>query len=189
MKDDVLNLAPETGARFEQDTEVERLVETLAQVYYRLDADINKVRNSRTINTAKGNELDLKAREFGINRPEDEGDDIFRKRALAGRKRARSESTWEDFAEGVLMFLDADPNDVEIIIDHEQELGAVIVDVSSSVLDDSPFSTATINNFLEGMIPMSRRVVIQRSDGFQFSDPESTSEKTGKGWNEGVWTG
>lgn len=188
MKDDVLNAAPETGARFEQGTEVARLVETLSQVYYRLDADINKLRNSRSINTAKGRELDLKAAEVDVTRPAGEDDDAFRQRALAGRKRARSEATWEDFAEGVLQFLDADPNDIEVTVDHTDELGAVILGVDSAVLESSPFTQDTIIGYLESMIPMGHRVVLRPSDAFQFSDPNTTSEKIGEGWGQGVWT-
>lgn len=188
MKDDILKAAPDTGVRFEPDTEVARLVQTLAQAYYRMDADINKLRNSRSINTAKGRELDLKAKEVGVQRPTGEGDDAFRRRALAGRKRARSETTWEDFAEGCLEFLDADPGDVRLDVDYTEELGAVIVYVSSSVLYESPFTENTIRENLEEMLPMSRRVVIRVSDGFQFSDPSTTAEKEGKGFGQGEWT-
>lgn len=188
MKDDVLRNAPENGARFENGTEIARFVDVLAQPFYRMDADINKLRNSRSISTAKGRELDRKAREVGVSRPEGEGDDAFRRRALAGRTRAKSETTWEDFAKGCLEFLDAEPNDIELIVDYTDEMGAVIVKVASQVLKDSPFSESTIQGYLESMIPMSRRVVIRTADGFQFSDPSTTDQKSGLGWGQGEWT-
>lgn len=188
MKDDVLSAAPETGARFERNTEVSRLVGVLAQVYYRLDSDVNKLRASRTIETAKGKELDLKAREVGVQRPESEGDDTFRRRALAGRTRSRSQTTFDELAEGALQFLNATPSDIELRIDHSEELGAVIVVVNTEVIDNSPFSESTIVEYLEGMIPMDRRVVIRNTDGFQFSSSDTTSEKSGSGWGQGEWT-
>ena len=188
MKSDVLENAPPTGARFESDTEVARLVEVLTQQYHRIDADVNKLRNSRLIESATGLELERKAREVGINRPDGEGDDTFRRRALAGRTRAKSQATYEEFAHGVLQFLDAGPSDVELTVDYTDELGAVIVEVSSSIIDEAPFTVSTIERYLEGMIPMDRRVVIRTTDGFQFSSPSTTGDKSGKGFGDGAWT-
>lgn len=188
MKSDVFNEAPTTGARFEPGTEVERLIVTLAQLFYRIDADISKMRNSRTIDDASGLELDKKAREFGVFRPTGEGDDAFRRRAIAGRTRARSEATYEEFAKGVLQYLDADPSDVSLTVDYQDERGAVIVEANSQVIDDSPFSTSTILEQLEGMIPLDRRVVLRQTDGFQFSLSGTTGSKSGKGFSQGTWT-
>jgi hypothetical protein len=188
MKGKVLDKAPPTGARFQEGTEVAKLVATLVEIYTRMNGDIEKIRNSRSVSTATGRELDFKAEEFGVDRPTGESDEAFRRRAIAGRVRSRSQATWEDFAEGVLQLLDADPNDVSLNVDYSDERGAVIAVVSSSVIEDSPFSLSTIRRFLEGMIPMSRRVVIRTSDGFQFSDPSTTDQKTGKGFGQGVWT-
>ena len=188
MKTDVLESAPPTGARFEENTEVARLVETLAQVYYRIDADISQLESFRTIDDASGLELDKKAKEFGVKRPVGESDEIFRRRAKAGRTRARSGATFEEFAEGALNFLDAEPNDLEIEINYEDELGAVIINVNSDIVDNAPFTEDTISEYLEGMIPMDRRVVIRKTDGFQFSAPDTTDEKSGKGFGEGAWT-
>lgn len=188
MKDDVLDAAPATGARFETGTDVARLVELFAQVYYRMSADINELNNSRILETATGVELDRKAREFGISRKLGESDDDLRLRALAGRTSVRSQTTFEEFADGALQFLQADSSDVKLTVDYTDEFGAVIVIVKSDVMDASPFDEATIVDFLEAMVPMDRRVVIRALDGFQFSQTDTTGEKSGLGFAEGEWT-
>lgn len=188
MKNDVMREAPTTAARFEEGTELARLIEILAQAYYRMDADIHKLKNSRSIETASGLELDRKAREVGVNRPLGEGDDVFRRRALAGRTRVKSGATYEEFARGALQFLDAEPSDVRVYVDYQDELGAVILEASSSVIDNSPFTEQTIISYLEAMIPMDRRVALRTADGFQFSLPSTEGEKDGLGWGEGEWT-
>jgi hypothetical protein len=186
MKDDVLEAAPQTGARFEQNTEVARLVETLASVYYRFDVDVDRIRGDRYLETATGIELDMRARPVGVQRPTGERDQKFRQRALAGRARSLSETTFDDVARVALAALDADPDQVTLDIGSDgDELGAVIIEATSAVYDAAPFSEQTIISILEGAIPMSRRVVLRRRDGFQFST-DATAE--GKGFGEGVWT-
>jgi hypothetical protein len=86
------------------------------------------------------------------------------------------------------VLLDADPSDVTLRVDYTDELGAVIIELTSQVLDDAPFSEATIESLLEGALPASRRVVLRRLDGFQFSDPATTDQKSGKGFGVGEWT-
>jgi hypothetical protein len=172
MKDDVLAAAPATGARFEPDTSVAQLVDVLASVYYRLDADIDQLRRDRYVESATGRELDRRAVPLGVRRPSGESDDVFRRRALAGRARSTSRTTWDDFAEAVLAVLDAEPDEVELEVDYEQELGAVIVRVASTVLDESPFDDSEIVSLLNGALPMSRRVVIQPTDVATWDDPE-----------------
>ncbi len=188
MKDDVLQAAPPAGVRFEPGTETERLVATLAAVYYRLGSDLDQLRRDRYVETATGVELERRARPLGVERPTGEGDDAFRRRALAGRARATSRTTFEDFAETCLVLLDADASDVTLRVDYDDELGAVIVELTSQLLDAAPFSEATIKSILEGALPASRRVVLRRLDGFQFSDPTATDEKSGKGFGDGAWT-
>lgn len=185
MKDDVLEAAPATGARFEQNTEVARLVETLASVYYRFDVDVDRIRGDRYLETATGIELDKRARPVGVQRPTGERDQKFRQRALAGRARSLSETTFDDVGRVALAALDADPDQVTLDIDYEDELGAVIVEATSAVYDAAPFSEPTIISILEGAIPMSRRIVLRRRDGFQFS---VDGDAEGKGFGEGVWT-
>jgi hypothetical protein len=175
MKDDVLENAPPTGARFEPDTEVARLVETLAAVYYRIDADVDQLRRDRYVETATGVELDRRGRPLGVERPAGEGDDAFRRRALAGRARATSETTFEDFAEACLAVLDADPDQVQLTIDYADELGAVIVEATTTVIEESPFSESQIVEFLEGSLPMSRRVVLRPTDVASWGEAD-------KGW-------
>jgi hypothetical protein len=123
-----------------------------------------------------------------VERPTGESDDAFRRRALAGRARAISETTFDDFANSVLEVLDADPDEVSLAIDYSSELGAVIVEGSSDVFDNSPLSESETVRLLEGALPMSRRVVLRREDGFQFSLPSTTDSKSGKGFGEGQWT-
>jgi len=188
MKKDVLDSAPSSGVRFEQNSEIGRLVETLASLYNRIDDDVDKLEDFRYIETATGNELDKKARPVGTIRLPGESDSDFRRRALAGRVRVTSETTYEEFAKGVLVLLDANPSDVEIFVDYQDELGAVIVKLTNQVLNNSPFSESVIVSYLEGMIPMGRRVVLRREDGFQFSSPGTTGQKQGEGFNQGVWT-
>jgi len=175
VKDDVLANAPLTGARFEQNTEAARLVETLASIYYRLDTDIDQLRRDRYTETATGTELDRHGREVGVERPPGESNPAFRRRVLAGRGQATSRTTWADFAELVLDVLDCDADQVQMTIDYTDELGAVIVEAESSVIDASPFSESTIVSFLEGALPMSRRVVVRATDVFTWDDPD-------KGW-------
>lgn len=185
MVDNILDAAPETGVRFEPGTEAARLTDTLAQVYYRMDADINKIRQSRSVNTAKGRELDAKAREINVTRPEGESDEAFRTRAIAGRTRARSTTTWDDFAEICMAVLDTTKSKVTMEVDYTDELGSVIVYANSDVIEASPFTTTQIVEFLEEGLTMSRRVVLRRRDGFQF---DSDSAALGLGWSEGLWT-
>ncbi len=185
---DVLQKAPETGARFEENTEVARMVETLATIYHRIDVDIGQMREDRYIETATGRELDRRATPLGAERPTGESDDVFRRRALAARARSTSTTTFEDFADAVLTTLDAEPSDVELKVDYVDELGAVIVRADSSVLDESPFSESEIKNLLDGAVPAGRRVVLRKTDGFQFSDPGTTGSKSGKGFGQGQWT-
>lgn len=188
MKDEVLDRAPATGAQFERDTEVARLVGVLAHVYDRIDDDIDTMMDSRSIETAAGDELDLKALEFDTVRPQGESDSTFRLRVKAARTSLKSETTFEEFAEGCLQFLGANPSDIELIVDYTDELGAVIVLVDSRVIDNSPFSEPTIVNLMETMIPMDRRVVLRAQDGFQFSDSSTTGQKSGEGFGQGEWT-
>lgn len=175
MKDDVLDAWPPSGVRAEQRTEIARLVETLASVYYRIDVDVDELRRDRYAATATGTELDRIGREVGVQRPVGEGDDAFRRRVMAGRARSTSETTWDDFAELVLNVLDADETDVELAVDYGDELGAVIVRVTTSVLDAAPFSQAEIIQFLEAALPMSRRVVVRLTDVATWGDAD-------KGW-------
>ena len=175
MKDDVLNAAPATGVRFEPGTETERLVKTLAAVYYRLGSDLDQLRRDRYLETATGVELERRARPLGIERPAGEGDDAFRRRALAGRARATSRTTFEDFAETCLKVLDADPDQLRLTVDYADEPGAVIVEVTTAVIDASPFGTDQIIAFLEASLPMSRRVVLRPTDVASWGDTE-------KGW-------
>jgi hypothetical protein len=185
MEEDVLKEAPPTGALFETGTEVQRLVKTLAVVYHRLDADLNRMRQDRYIETASSEELDKRARPLGVERPPGESDDAFRRRAAVGRERVTSRSTFEDFAETVVAALDVEPDDVEIYKEFSTEPGAVIVEAKSDVFDSAPLSEATITKLLEGALQMDRRVILRREDGFQFS-LDSTAE--GKGFGQGQWT-
>lgn len=175
MKDDILEAAPATGARFEQDTEVARLVETFADIYYRLDVDIDQLRRDRYAESATGTELDRIGREVGVQRPLGETDAAFRRRVLAARSRATSQTTWDDLAEICLQVLDADESDVELEVDYTDELGAVIVRITTEVLEAAPFSQAQIVEFLESALPMSRRIVLRPTDVATWGDAE-------KGW-------
>jgi hypothetical protein len=175
MKDDVLTAAPPTGVRFERDTEVARLVKTLAQLYYRLDTDIDTLRRSRYIESATGRELDRIGRSVNVFRPDGESDSKFRRRVFAGFARAQSTTTFEDFARVCLKVLDADPSDVRLAQDYSTDLGTIIVRVTTATLDASPFTNSEIVGLLEGAAPMSRRVVIQPTDVFTWGD-------TDKGW-------
>lgn len=188
MKLDVLNAAPPAGVRFEQDTTAAQLVDVLAQQYYRFDSDVDQLRHDRYVETATGTELDRLGREFNTDRPAGEKDDAFRNRVKAGRARARSTTTWPDFARFTLDVLDADPSDVQLSIDYDDELGSVIVGVTTNIIDEAPFGEETIKTFLEATIPGSRRVALRRRDGFQFSLPSTTDEKSGAGFGQGVWT-
>ncbi|SEO72029.1 hypothetical protein SAMN05216388_1017100 [Halorientalis persicus] len=172
MKDDVLAAAPPTGVRFEQGTEVARLVNTLAQLYYRIDDDISTLRRSRFIESATGRELDLIGLSVNVYRPDGEADPKFRRRVFAGFAAAQSRTTFEDFARVCLKVLDADPSDVRLTKDWASDLGTIIVRVRSTVLDGSPFTTDTITELLEQAAPMSRRVAIQLTDVATFGDPD-----------------
>lgn len=188
MKDDVLAHAPPSGALFEQDSEVARLIETLSKLYYRFDADVGQLREDRYIETATGRELDRRAEPLGVERPTNERDEKFRLRALAARARSTSGSTFQDFANTVLMTLDAEPQDVTLKQDYTTERGAIIVEIDSSVLDSSPFQQNEIVELLQASVQASRRVVLRKTDSFQFSKPGTTSEKQGKGFADGQWT-
>lgn len=188
MKDDVLESAPPTGVRFERDTEVARLVDVLTDVYYRLDTDIGQLRMDRYLETASGREMDLRARPLGVTRPKGENDETFRLRALAGRVRSASDSTFDDFARTALEILDADPGDITLSVDYTDERGAVIVQADSDVIEASPFTDSTIVEILEGALQMSRRVVLRELDSFQFSEQSTTDQKAGKGFGQGQWT-
>lgn len=175
MQDDVLEAAPAGGVRFEHDTEVAQLVEVLASVYYRLDTDIDQLRRDRYTGSATGRELDRHGREVSVSRPTDEDDPAFRRRVQAGRGQATSQTTWDDFAQLCLDVLGADPEQVRLSMGDGSELGAVIVEITTTVLDDAPFSETEIVGFLEGALPMSRRVVLRPTDVATWGDAE-------KGW-------
>jgi hypothetical protein len=185
MEEDVLKEAPPTGALFETGTEVQRLVEALAAVYHRLDADLNRMRQDRYIETASNKELDKRARPLGVERPPGESDEAFRQRAKAGRERVKSTTTFESFADAALATLDAEPDEIEIYKNFGDELGAVFVEATSDVYDEAPLSEPTIIKLLEDSLPMDRRVILRRRDGFQFS-VDSTAD--GKGFGQGQWT-
>jgi len=175
LKTDVLQAAPPAGVRFEPGTETERLVATLAAVYYRLGSDLDQLRRDRYVETATGVELERRARPLGVERPTGEGDDAFRRRALAGRARATSRTTFEDFAETCLEVLDADPDQLRLTVDYDDEPGAVIVEATTTVIEASPFTSDQIVAFLEASLPMSRRVVLRPTDVASWGDGE-------KGW-------
>lgn len=186
MKDDVLEHAPPTGVRFEPGSEVERLVEVLAAAYYRLDTDIDQLRRDRYLETATGVELDRRANPLGVDRPAGEGDAKFRRRALAGRARALSRASFDDFARVCLAALNADPDEVSITKNYDLHPGAIIVSATSDVFVSSPFAKDEIIDLLEGALPMDRRVRLQEADAFQFSvDGQS---QTGSGFSDGFWT-
>jgi len=185
VKDDVLTHAPPTGVRFDPETETARLVEVLAAAYYRLDTDIDQLRRDRYLETATGIELERRARPLDVERPAGEGDPRFRRRALAGRARATSRTTFEDFADVCLAVLDAAPDDVQLSKEFDTEPGAIIVTATSDTFDEALFAEPEIIRFLEASLPMSRRVILRRLDGFQFS---IDGEAPGKGFGEGQWT-
>jgi len=185
---DILAQAPPTGFRFEPHTEIERLVGILSGLLYRVEITTEQLKNERYVETATGIELDRRGREFNVDRPAGEGDRAFRQRVKAARGRARSTTTWPDFARLTLDVLEADPNDVNLSIDYSDELGSVIVEVSTKLIDEAPFDEAIIKSFLEATLPGSRRVALRRRDGFQFSLPSTTDEKSGAGFGQGVWT-
>lgn len=188
MKEDIFREAPPTGVIFESDTEIERLVETLASVYYRIDTDIGKLRDSRYVETADGRELERKARPLGIFRKKGENDERLRLRALGGRGRATSNTTFNELAELALLILEAEPEEVEFELDYGTEPGALIVASYTARFDESPLTEDEIVELLEGALPMNRRVIPRRLDGFQFSLPSTTSQKEGSGFNQGAWT-
>jgi len=182
MIDDVVANWPLALPKTNPKTKFRKLLRVLSDAYYRIGVDVNNLYEERFIRTAHGTQLEYMGERVNLIRRTNEDDEHYRHRINVGHEAAAADGGWEDFAQLVLSVIDVEPSDINIILDYETELGAVIIEVPTDLIEASQFTAEEAQTELEKAVPADRRVVFQPKNAFSFDGDEE-----GYGFGEGVW--
>lgn len=153
---------------------------TLATQLYHVDIDIQETKEDGFLTTAKGEELDLLAAPFNVQRRTGESDDTFRQRVAARIVALRSTGTYGDIATTLRVILGTDTFNVAAA--EEVGAGTIRVEVPSDVIADAPLDVSDIETELTRSLPPTHTATVVTSDTFVFAGTD-----TGGGFDEGVW--
>lgn len=148
------------------------ILKTLKRQLDRLDIEIDELYEERFVDTANGEHLERIAARYDLDRKRGESDEKLRLRTKAARLVAQSRGTYQDIATVALALLDGDPEQVDLVRPSESgERGTGIIRVSSTLLDETPFTEDELNTILTDAAIGGHRIVIEQKDAFRYGDP------------------
>lgn len=150
------------------------ILKTAKRQLDRLDIEIDELYEERFVDTANADHLERIAARYDLDRKTDEPDSELRQRIKAAQLVAQSRGTYQDIAKVALALLDAEPEQINIARPEETgEQGTGIIRVSSTVLDETPFSNSEIARTLSKAAIGGHRIIVEPKDAFRYGDPDN----------------
>jgi hypothetical protein len=136
-----------------------------------IDDDIQWLDEQRRVQTATGAELEKLANEVGIKRQQGETDERLRFRTLIAKASTRSDGTFDDIAQVLLILFGDDVS--KISLDPVTGEPTIYLSMPQSLVDDIPLTESEFATALDDILPISDPIEVYTDDTLIFGESGS----------------